>query len=63
MCIFAPSIHIFDSFREMGENVKLVGPRSLCLQGDSQAPWRRIWYDTAYHEGTHFIFEIPIKKL
>ena len=55
--------HIFDSFREMGENVKLVGlGLSVCkviaklLGGD-------IWYDTNYHEGTRFIFEIPIKKL
>lgn len=63
MCIFAPSIHIFDSFREMGENVKLEGlGLSVCkviaklLGGD-------IWYDNAYHEGTRFIFEIPIKKL
>ena len=55
--------HIFDSFREMVENVKLVGlGLSVCkviaklLGGD-------IWYDTNYHEGTRFIFEIPIKKL
>ena len=54
--------HIFDTFREMGDNVKLVGlGLSVCkvivklLGGD-------IWYDPDYHEGTRFIFEIPIKK-
>ena len=54
--------HIFDSFREMGENVKLVGlGLSVCkviaklLGGD-------IWYDPDYQEGTRFVFEIPIKK-
>jgi signal transduction histidine kinase len=54
--------HIFDSFREMGSNVKLVGlGLSVCkvivklLGGD-------IWYDADYREGTRFIFEIPIKK-
>ena len=54
--------HIFDTFREMGNNVKLVGlGLSVCkvivklLGGD-------IWYDADYHEGTRFIFDIPIKK-
>jgi signal transduction histidine kinase len=54
--------HIFDSFREMGDNVKLVGlGLSVCkviaklLGGD-------IWYDPDYQEGTRFVFEIPIKK-
>ena len=54
--------HIFDTFREMGDNVKLVGlGLSVCkvivklLGGD-------IWYDADYHEGTRFIFDIPIKK-
>ena len=54
--------HIFDTFREMGDNVKLVGlGLSVCkviaklLGGD-------IWYDPDYQEGTRFVFEIPIKK-
>ena len=51
--------HVFDTFREMGDNVKLQGlGLSICtvivnLLGG------RIWLDESYTGGSRFIFEIP----
>ena len=54
--------HIFDSFREIGDKVKLQGlGLSICktivklLRG-------RIWLDEEYTEGTRFIFELPMMQ-
>ena len=54
--------HIFDTFHEMGENVKLNGLGLTICQAIVKLLGGRIWLDQDYTEGTRFIFEIPSKK-
>ena len=54
--------HVFDTFREMGENVKLVGLGLTICQAIVKLLGGRIWLDKNHTEGSRFIFEIPSKQ-
>ena len=51
--------HVFDTFREMGENVKLQGLGLTICQAIVKLLHGRIWLDDEYTEGTRFVFEFP----
>lgn len=54
--------HIFDTFREMGDNVKLNGLGLTICQAIVKLLSGRIWLDTDYTEGSRFVFEVPVKQ-
>ena len=51
--------HVFDTFREMGNNVKLRGLGLPICKAIVKLLGGSIWLDTEYHEGTRFVFDIP----
>lgn len=51
--------HVFDTFREMGDNVKLQGLGLTICQAIVKLLHGRIWLDAEYTEGSRFIFELP----
>ena len=51
--------HVFDTFREMGNNVKLRGLGLPICKAIVKLLGGKIWLDTEYHEGSRFIFDIP----
>lgn len=51
--------HVFDTFRELGDNMKLNGLGLPICKAIVKLLGGKIWLDTDYHEGTRFIFEIP----
>ena len=51
--------HIFDTFRELGDNVKLKGLGLPICKAIINLMDGKIWLDTDYHEGTRFVFDIP----
>ena len=51
--------HVFDTFRELGENVKLRGLGLSICKAIVKLLGGEIWLDTEYHEGTRFVFSIP----
>ena len=51
--------HVFDTFRELGENVKLRGLGLPICKAIVKLLGGKIWLDTEYHEGSRFIFDIP----
>lgn len=51
--------HVFDTFHEMGDNVKLNGLGLTICQAIVKLLGGRIWLDNDYHEGSRFIFELP----
>ena len=51
--------HVFDTFREMGENVKLNGLGLTICKSIVRLLGGKIWLDTSYTEGTRFVFDIP----
>ena len=53
--------HVFDTFHEMGDNVKLNGLGLTICQSIVKLLGGRIWLDNDYHEGSRFIFELPYK--
>ena len=53
--------HVFDTFHEMGDNVKLNGLGLTICQAIVKLLGGRIWLDNDYHEGSRFIFELPSK--
>lgn len=53
--------HIFDTFREMGNNVKLNGLGLPICKAIVKLFDGDIWLDPDYTEGTRFIFDIPRK--
>ena len=53
--------HIFDTFREMGNNVKLNGLGLPICKAIVKLFGGDIWLDPDYTEGTRFIFDIPRK--
>ena len=51
--------HVFDTFHEMGDNVKLNGLGLTICQAIVKLLGGRIWLDNDYNEGSRFIFELP----
>ena len=51
--------HVFDTFRELGNNVKLRGLGLPICKAIVKLLGGKIWLDTEYHEGSRFIFDIP----
>ena len=51
--------HVFDTFREMGDNQKLQGLGLSICQAIVKLLGGRIWLDENYTEGSRFIFELP----
>ena len=54
--------HVFETFREMGENQKLQGLGLSICKAVTKLLGGKIWLDEDYHDGSRFIFELP-KKL
>lgn len=63
-CGIAPELrdHVFDTFQEMADNMKLKGLGLPICKAIVQLLGGRIWLDTDYHEGTRFIFDLPHMK-
>ena len=53
--------HIFDTFREMGENMKLNGLGLTICKSIIRLLGGNIWLDTTYNEGSRFVFDLPKK--
>ena len=51
--------HIFDTFREMGENMKLNGLGLTICKSIIRLLGGSIWLDTTYNEGSRFVFDLP----
>jgi signal transduction histidine kinase len=51
--------HVFDTFREFGDNVKLRGLGLPICKAIVKLLGGEIWLDTEYHEGSRFVFSIP----
>lgn len=51
--------HVFDTFRELGDNVKLRGLGLPICKAIVKLLGGKIWLDADYHEGSRFIFELP----
>lgn len=54
--------HVFETFRELGDNMKLNGLGLPICHAIVKLLGGKIWLDTDYHEGSRFIFEIPRNK-
>ena len=54
--------HIFDAFREIGDNMKLNGLGLPICQAIVKLLGGNIWLDTDYTEGSRFVFDIPTGK-
>ena len=54
--------HVFDTFREMGDNQKLQGLGLSICRAVVKLLGGKIWLDESHTEGTRFIFEIPTSK-
>ena len=53
--------HIFDTFRDMGPNMKLNGLGLPICKAIVKLLGGKIWLDPDYTEGSRFIFELPKK--
>ena len=53
--------HVFDTFREMGENQKLQGLGLSICQSVTTLLGGKIWLDESYTQGSRFVFELPKK--
>jgi signal transduction histidine kinase len=53
--------HVFDTFRELGENVKLNGLGMPICKAIVKLLGGKIWLDPDYTEGSRFIFDVPKK--
>ena len=51
--------HVFDTFREMGDNQKLQGLGLAICQAIIKLLGGKIWLDESYTNGSRFIFEVP----
>ena len=51
--------HVFETFREMGENQKLQGLGLSICKAVTKLLGGKIWLDEDYHDGSRFIFELP----
>ena len=54
--------HVFDTFREMGDNQKLQGLGLSICRAVVKLLGGKIWLDESHTKGTRFIFEIPRNK-
>ena len=54
--------HVFETFRELGDNQKLQGLGLSICQAVVKLLGGKIWLDETYTEGTRFIFDLPIRK-
>ena len=54
--------HVFDTFREMGDNQKLQGLGLSICQAIVKLLGGKIWLDEKYVNGSRFIFELPKKQ-
>ena len=54
--------HVFDTFREMGDNQKLQGLGLSICQAIVKLLGGKIWLDVKYAAGSRFIFELPKKQ-
>ena len=54
--------HVFDTFREMGDNQKLQGIGLSICQAIVKLLGGKIWLDVKYVNGSRFIFELPKKQ-
>ena len=53
--------HVFDTFREMGENQKLQGLGLSICKSITKLLGGKIWLDESYTQGSRFVFELPKK--
>jgi signal transduction histidine kinase len=53
--------HVFETFREFGENVKLKGLGLPICKAIVKLLGGEIWLDADYREGSRFIFELPAR--
>ena len=51
--------HVFETFRELGDNQKLQGLGLSICQSVVKLLGGRIWLDETYTDGTRFIFDLP----
>ena len=51
--------HVFDTFREMGDNQKLQGMGLSICRAIVKLLGGKIWLDESYTDGSRFIFDIP----
>ncbi len=51
--------HVFETFRELGDNQKLQGLGLSICQSIVKLLGGRIWFDETYTDGTRFIFDLP----
>lgn len=51
--------HVFDTFREIGDNQELRGMGLSICKAAVKLLGGKIWLDESRKEGTRFIFEIP----
>ena len=51
--------HVFDTFREMGDNQKLQGMGLSICRAIVNLLGGKIWLDESYTDGSRFIFDIP----
>ena len=54
--------HVFNTFREMGDNQKLQGLGLSICQAIVKLLGGKIWLDVKYAAGSRFIFELPKKQ-
>ena len=53
--------HVFETFRELGDNQKLQGLGLSICQSVVKLLGGKIWLDETYTDGTRFVFDIPNK--
>ena len=53
--------HLFDTFREMGGNMKLNGLGLPICKAIVKLLGGKIWFDADYNEGSRFVFGLPKK--
>ena len=54
--------HVFETFRELGDNQKLQGLGLSICQAIVKLLGGKIWLDESYTDGTRFVYDIPIHK-
>jgi signal transduction histidine kinase len=54
--------HVFETFRELGDNQKLQGLGLTICQAIVKLLGGKIWLDESYTDGTRFVYDIPIHK-
>ena len=52
--------HVFETFRELGDNQKLQGLGLSICQAIVKLLGGKIWLDESYTDGTRFVYDVPI---